>query len=66
MTQEKIPPDSQKTEEKTNGSRRKFLQNVGLAGLSAGAVSLAGQGVLDDVSAETPVKAGVTPDESRA
>jgi hypothetical protein len=37
MTQKNFPPNQQNNEEKTNASRRKFLQNVGLAGLSAGA-----------------------------
>jgi nitrile hydratase len=66
MTQEKNSPNPQNTEEKTNASRRKFLQNVGLAGLSAGAATVAGQGLLEDVSAATPGKEGVTPDDSRA
>ncbi len=66
MSQNNHPSEPQNTEEKTNASRRKFLQNVGLAGLSAGAATVAGQGLLEDVSAETPVKDVVTPDESRA
>lgn len=67
MTQENSSSDQQNNEEKTNASRRKFLQNAGLAGLSAGAATLAGRDKLGEpVSAETPVKDGVIPDESRA
>jgi nitrile hydratase len=67
MSQNNHPTDPQNSEEKTNASRRKFLQNAGLAGLSAGAVTLAGRDKLGEpVSAETPVKDGVIPDESRA
>ena len=66
MTQEKNSSNPPNTEENTNAFRRKFLQNVGLAGLSAGAATVAGQGLLEDVSAETPGKEGVTPDDSRA
>ena len=66
MSQNNHPSEPQNTEEKTNASRRKFLQNVGLAGLSAGAATVAGQGLLEDVSAETPVKDNAIADESRA
>jgi len=66
MTQKNSLPDQQNNEEKPNASRRKFLQNVGLAGLSAGAATVAGQGLLEDVSAETPIKDNAIADESRA
>jgi nitrile hydratase len=66
MSQNNHPSEPQNTEEKTNASRRKFLQNVGLAGLSAGAATVAGQGLLEDVSAETPVNDNAIADESRA
>ena len=66
MTQKNSSPDEQNNEEKPNASRRKFLQNVGLAGLSAGAATVAGQGLLEDVSAETPLKDNAIADESRA
>lgn len=60
------PEPTTEPQEIQNKARRTFLRNAGLASLSAGAATLAGRDKLGEpVSAETPVKAIVTPDESR-
>ena len=53
--------------ETTNKSRRNFIRNAGLAGLTAGATTLVGRDQSGEpANAETPKTDGAMPDEVRA
>lgn len=67
---DQIPPSASSpppAQEKTRPSRRHFLRNASLAGLTAGATTLVGRETVGEpVSAEPTTKEGVAPDDSRA
>jgi nitrile hydratase len=61
-----MAPDAT-NQEKINKSRRNFLRNAGLAGLTAGATTIVGKETIGEpASAQSPEQDGVTPDDARS